>query len=144
MAGHNHRRSRKNTRSRPVNKSWAPNNRSVAFRVPTGPGESRRVEHRIAGAEANPYLVLAALLAGVHHGLENKIDPGPLAGGNAGEEVDPDIPLAWEPALERLQGAKVLAPYLGKDYIDLYCATKRAEMEKFKADISRREYDWYL
>jgi glutamine synthetase len=47
----------------PVNMTWGYNNRSVAFRVPSGPGENRRIEHRVAGADANPYLVLAAVLA---------------------------------------------------------------------------------
>jgi glutamine synthetase len=51
--------------------SWAVNNRSCALRVPSGAPESRRVEHRLAGADANPYIVMAAVLAGVHHGIRH-------------------------------------------------------------------------
>ena len=56
--------------------SWGYNNRNVALRVPSGPARARRIEHRPAGADANPYLVLAAVLAGVHRGLTAELDPG--------------------------------------------------------------------
>ncbi|MFO6017853.1 hypothetical protein ACLBUZ_32565, partial [Pseudomonas aeruginosa] len=53
----------------------------VALRVPTGSPDAVRLEHRVAGADANPYLLLAAVLAGVHHGLTNKVEPGaPIEG----------------------------------------------------------------
>jgi glutamine synthetase len=74
----------------PVNTSWGINNRSVspsACRM--GGGQARRIEHRIAGAEANPYLVMAAVLAGFHHGLLHRLEPTPPSTGNAGEEADP-------------------------------------------------------
>jgi glutamine synthetase len=77
----------------PVNTSWGFNNRSVSFRVPAGGGAARRIEHRIAGAEANPYLVMAAVLAGVHHGVSRRLEPSPPSTGNAGEAADPEMPL---------------------------------------------------
>ena len=128
----------------PVTRSWATNNRSVAFRIPVGPGASRRVEHRVAGADANPYLVLAAVLAGLQHGLEHRIDPGPMAEGNASAELDPDLPLAWEAALDRLDQAEILPRYLDSEYLKIYVATKREELKRFAATISPQEYDWYL
>jgi glutamine synthetase len=128
----------------PVSRSWATNNRSVAFRIPAGPGAGRRVEHRVAGADANPYLVLAAVLAGLQHGLEHRIDPGPMAEGNAGAELDPDLPLAWEAALDRLDQAEILPRYLDGEYLELYTATKREELKRFAAVIAPQEYDWYL
>lgn len=128
----------------PVTRSWGFNNRSVAFRIPGGPGKDRRIEHRVAGAEANPYLVLAVVLAGAHHGIVNRIDPGPPSTGNAGAQTDPHLPLAWERAIERLERAEILPAYLGEEYIQLYCATKRKEMESFNAHISPLEYEWYL
>ena len=64
----------------PLNPSWSVNNRGVAFRVPHGPPASRRVEHRIAGADANPYLLAAIVLAGMHLGLDAQARPGPRAG----------------------------------------------------------------
>ena len=53
----------------PLAATWGHDNRTVALRVPSGPPEARRIEHRVAGADASPYLVLAAVLAGIHHGL---------------------------------------------------------------------------
>ena len=128
----------------PVTKSWGANNRSFAFRIPAGGGNARRIEHRIAGADANPYLVLAAVLAGLHHGITNKIDPGPPWDGNASESADPDIPRRLGTALARLEAGEILPDYLDPTYTATYCATKRNELEKFNAAITPREYEWYL
>ncbi|HEY5701299.1 MAG TPA: glutamine synthetase family protein [Gammaproteobacteria bacterium] len=128
----------------PVTPSWGSNNRSVAFRIPTGESKNRRFEHRVAGADANPYLVLAAIVAGIHHGLTNKLDPGPQASGNAGVIMSPDMPLTWRDAIARLQNSAILNNYLGTPYMDLYCASKLNELMKFYDYISLREYDWYL
>ena len=128
----------------PINRSWGIDNRSVAVRIPAGPNASRRFEHRVAGADANPYLVLAVLLAGIHHGLSEKIDPGPLWTGSACEEMDERIPFDLLSALARMRDSQVLNSYLGEDYVELYCATKQAEHASFVDQISAREYKWYL
>ena len=128
----------------PVNTSWGVNNRSVSFRVPAGGGAARRIEHRIAGAEANPYLVMAALLAGLHHGLTHRLTPTPPSTGNAGETADPEMPLKLWTALDRLEGSALMADYLGPRYPAAYATIKRAEFEAFMADVLPREYDWYL
>jgi glutamine synthetase len=128
----------------PVTKSWGVDNRSVALRIPTGPPASRRFEHRVAGADANPYLVLAVLLAGIHHGLTEKSDPGPMWSGSACEQVDEDIPFDLTSALARLRASAVLKSYLGDTYVELYCATKEAELASFLDHITPREYQWYL
>jgi glutamine synthetase len=128
----------------PVNTSWGFNNRSVAFRVPAGGGASRRIEHRIAGAEANPYLVMAAVLAGVHHGLVSRLDPGTPSEGNAGETADPDMPARLWTALDRLERSELLGDYLGDRYPKAYADIKRAEFDAFMSAVLPREYDWYL
>ena len=128
----------------PVTKSWGSNNRSFAFRIPCGSGSARRIEHRVAGAEANPYLVLAALLAGLHHGTSGRLDPGPAWSGNASETVDPDIPADLPAALARTRDAQVLCDYFKDDYLTLYCAAKDLEYRRFLSEITTREYDWYL
>jgi glutamine synthetase len=128
----------------PVNTSWGVNNRSVSFRVPAGGGAARRIEHRIAGAEANPYLVMAALLAGLHHGLTHRLTPTPPSTGNAGETADPEMPLKLWTALDRLEGSALMAEYLGPRCPAAYATIKRAEFEAFMADVLPREYDWYL
>lgn len=128
----------------PVNATWGVNNRSVAFRVPSGPGESRRIEHRIAGADANPYLVLAAVLAGALHGIEGRLDPGPPAVGNVCTSVDPTLPLTVPAALQAMRSATLLPDWLGADYLQLYAAVKEGEYAKFMGETFAREYAWYL
>jgi glutamine synthetase len=128
----------------PVTPSWGPNNRSVAFRIPAGEAENRRFEHRVAGADANPYLVLAAIVAAIHHGLVNQIDPGPPAEGNAGKRSDPDLPLTWRDAIVRFNNSALMNEYLGTPYVQLYCESKLKELTKYYDFISLREYEWYL
>ncbi len=128
----------------PVRRSWGYENRSVALRVPLGPGAARRIEHRVAGADANPYLVLATALAGIHHGIAEKLDPPPPWEGNAGETRDSDLPLRQRPALSRLRESKVLATYFGADYPGAYVACKTAELDSFENHVSAQEYAWYL
>ncbi|MEM7232699.1 MAG: glutamine synthetase, partial [Planctomycetota bacterium] len=120
------------------------NNRSVAFRIPPGDDANQRIEHRVSGAEANPYLVLAAVLAGIHHGLVNKLDPGEKHQGNAGAAVDENLPLSLPEAISRMQQAAVLTDYLGHEYLEIYSRVKQAEYDAFMADLFDREHQWYL
>ncbi len=128
----------------PVQRSWGYENRSVALRVPLGPGSARRIEHRVAGADANPYLVLATALAGIHHGITKKLDPPPPWEGNAGEARDSDLPFRPRRALIRLLESEVLAEYFGADYPGAYAACKTAELDSFENHVSAQEYAWYL
>jgi glutamine synthetase len=128
----------------PVSRSWGYENRSAAVRVPTGPADARRIEHRVAGADANPYLALAALLASLHHGITAKVDPGPPSQENAGTALDPEIPLRPFRALERLARSQLMKDYLGADYVEAYVATKWAEIESFYDEMGATEYAWYL
>lgn len=128
----------------PVNRRWGVNNRSAGLRIPVSPGVARRVEHRVSGADANPYFALAAVLAGLHHGLVNTLDPGPGATGNVSREPDLALPFTIDDALARLSHAPVLESYLGAETVSLYGETKRLEVQRFRKIISPAEYDWYL
>lgn len=128
----------------PRNKRWAFNNAAANLSVVGGEGDLRRITHRVAGTDANPYLALAAALAGIHHGMHEGLDAGPAFEGNIATFVDQTIPFAIDPALVALENASVLREYLGPAYVDLYCATKRAELERFRNHIPAHEYDWYL
>ena len=128
----------------PTAPTWGHNNRTVALRVPSGAPAARRVEHRVAGADANPYLVLAAVLAGIHHGLEQRLDPGAPVTGNAYAEVPPSLPLSWEAAIAALAAAKVLPDYLGHPFCRLYRVCRAAERDRFDDMITPTEYAWYL
>jgi len=128
----------------PVNSSWGPNNRSVAFRIPVSNEEGTRIEHRVAGAEANAYLVLSSILSGIMHGLKNKITPDKPRIDNACDNPDKAMPLNINDALTKLENSKVLNKYLTKEYIKIYVDLKRKEQESFHSEISNTELKWYL
>jgi len=129
----------------PVAPTWGVNNRSVSLRVPAGPPASRHVEHRVAGADANPYLVAALVLAGMLHGIERGIDPGPPVEGNGYEQLRAGaLPTQWHTALERAADSQFLADALGRQFLEVFLAVKRRECEKFGALVTDRDYEWYL
>jgi glutamine synthetase len=129
----------------PVAPTWGVNNRSVSLRVPAGPPSSRHVEHRVAGADANPYLVAATVLAGMAHGIERAIDPGPPVEGNGYEQARRgELPTQWHAALDLAARAEFLAEALGREFLDVYLAVKYRECEKFGALVTDRDYEWYL
>jgi glutamine synthetase len=129
----------------PVAVTWGVNNRSVSLRVPAGPPASRHVEHRVAGADANPYLVAALVLAGMLRGIERGIDPGPPVEGNGYEQMRAgELPTQWAAALERAANSEFLADALGADFLEVFLAVKRRECDKFGALVTNRDYEWYL
>jgi glutamine synthetase len=131
----------------PVAPTWGVNNRTVSLRVPAGPAAGRHIEHRVAGADANPYLALAALLAGVHHGLKGKIDPGPPVQGDgyaAAERSGQRLPANWFAAVDQFEGSKVLRDYLGDRFVSMFCKVKRTEQDRFFEVVSPLDYEWGL
>jgi glutamine synthetase len=129
----------------PVAATWGVNNRTVSLRVPAGPPASRHVEHRVAGADANPYLVAALVLAGMLHGLERKLDPGPPTTGNGYAQAPRgELPNQWFAALERAAQSNFLREALGAGFLDVFLAIKQQESEKFAALVTDRDYEWYL
>jgi glutamine synthetase len=129
----------------PVAPTWGINNRSVSLRVPSGPPSSRHVEHRVAGADANPYLVAAFVLAGMLHGMTRGLDPGPPVQGNGySQSVPGELPTQWHDALERAARSAFLRDAFGTRFLDVFLAIKRQECEKFGALVTDRDYEWYL
>ena len=128
----------------PLNRLWGYNNRAVAFRVPAGPPSARRIEHRVAGADANPHLVLAAILAGLHHGITSKGDPGQPRSGAGSEAPDPTMRFDLAAALKRLAAGELLSRYFDPAYLKAYAAVKINERARFLDHIAAREYEWYL
>lgn len=124
--------------------SWGLDNRTVALRVPTGHPDALRIEQRVAGADANPYLLMAALLAGVHHGLTQRIEPGAPIEGNSYEQLEQSLPNNLRDALRTLDDSEILARYISPEYVDLFVACKEHELEEFEHSISDLEYNWYL
>ncbi len=128
----------------PLAPTWGRNNRTVALRIPGGSDAATRIEHRVAGADANPYLAIAAVLAGIHHGLVTEADPGPPITGNAYDQVPPSLPVRWPEALDRFAASTILADYFSQRFIDHYLVCKRAELAKFEAHVSDLDFAWYL
>ena len=124
--------------------SWGLDNRTVAVRVPTDSPDAVRIEHRVAGADANPYLMLASILAGIHHGLTNKLEPCAPIEGNSYEQLEQSLPNNLRDALRQLDESEVLNKYISPDYIDIFVACKEAELQEFETTISDLEYNWYL
>jgi len=129
----------------PVSPSWGVNNRSVALRIPAGDIKARRIEHRPAGVDANPYLVAATVLAGIRHGMAGRTDPGPETTGNGYEGAhDLPIPTDWREAIRAAEGSAFLKDALGEDMHRTFCAIKAAEQARVARTISEVDYDLYL
>ncbi len=128
----------------PVEPNWGSNHRNVAIRIPVSDAKNLRFEHRTAGADANPYLVTAAILAGVHHGLKNRLDPGPMVEAGAVITLKRRIPNRWDTALDRFARSKVLPDYLGEEYCRSFVANRRDESRRFHNIVSNADFDWYL
>jgi glutamine synthetase len=131
----------------PVSANWGVNNRSVALRIPAGEVSARRIEHRPSGVDANPYLVAATILAGMHRGLQRKIDPGPPTVGNGYDESDRRstvIPRDWRSAIDAAENSEFLISALGEDMHRTFVAVKSAEYERVARTISDVDYDLYL
>jgi glutamine synthetase len=128
----------------PLTPSWACNNRGVALRIPVSSAENRRVEHRVAGADANPYLLTASILAGIHHGITQRIDPGPPLAGNAYRNNGPTLPVTWPEAALAFERSDFIREYFGKEFQHLFVTTRRGELRAFELNVSTLEYDWYV
>jgi glutamine synthetase len=128
----------------PMSPNWGINHRGVSLRVPLSAPEDTRIEHRPGGADANPYLVMAAILAGIHHGITQRCDPGPAVSPGTVLEEKVSLPLRWEAALDAFDAGTVLPQYLGKRYHQLFAACRREECDRVHAQITDRDYEWYL
>jgi glutamine synthetase len=128
----------------PLEPNWGRNHRGVALRIPLSGTEDTRVEHRPGGADGNPYLVIAAILAGVHHGITHKVEPGPMVAQESIIDEKVVLPVRWSAALDAFEAGKILPRYLGEKYHRLYATCRREEEERFHSEISDRDYEWYL
>nr|CDQ33315.1 Gamma-glutamylputrescine synthetase PuuA [Virgibacillus halodenitrificans] len=130
----------------PTHASWGYENRTVALRVPESPNQARRIEHRVAGADANPYLVLASILAGALHGMENALEPDAPVEGDAYAEENPQYPLPceWQDAISRFEQSEKLREYLSDEFVRVYAHAKCQERRLLNERISDVEYEAYL
>jgi glutamine synthetase len=128
----------------PLHATWSVNNRGSAIRVPSSDAANLRLEHRLAGADANPYLVVAWVLAGIHHGITQRLEPPPLITGNAYAQSGDPLPIYWNEAIERFARSETAARHLGWKFVNLYATVKRAECQEFASHVTPLEIQRYL
>ena len=128
----------------PATPNWGPNHRDLAIRIPMSSQKNRRVEHRVAGADANPYLVVAAVMAAIHHGIVNRLEPGPMVAEKQKVDYEVTLPVRWSKSLDIFKAGQILPCYLGEEYHRLFEVCRREEAELFHAEVSNCDYEWYL
>ena len=131
----------------PTEASWGVDNRTCALRVVPGKPESVRVEYRVAAADANPFLALAAALASGVWGIENAVDPEPAATGNAYVATYPDAlsfpPTLWD-AAQRLKSSAMAREWFGDAFVEHFAATREWEERAFRRHVTDWELERYF
>ncbi|MDO7899752.1 glutamine synthetase family protein [Pseudomonas citrulli] len=128
----------------PLTATWGVDNRTVSLRVPGGPAPSRHIEHRICGADANPYLAAAAILAGIHRGIRQQCDPGAPVEGNGYAQASALLPTDWLTTLCALEASTWAREAFGAEFLGVYLAVKRAEYRQFMGEVGEQDWRWYL
>jgi len=128
----------------PTEATWGENHRSVAVRLPLADAKNRRLEHRVAGADACPYLAAAAVLAGMLYGLENDVKPHDRIAEREPLKPAPKFPIRWREALTALEGGDILRHCLGDEFVAIYLRAKFNEEARYNSEVSDRDYAWYL
>ena len=128
----------------PTRATWGHNNRTVALRIPCSDSANHRVEYRVPGADANPYLALAAALAGVLHGLDHELPLPPETTGNSGEHFGASLPARQYEALRVFRENSELPRRLGERFCRVYHTCKLAELEYFEHIVTQTEIGWML
>lgn len=128
----------------PTTRDWGHNNRSVAFRVPAAHGQARRVEHRVAGADASPHLVVASVLAAMLHGISNELTATAPVEGRVTRPARQEFPVGLLAALARTGQSSLLARYMPEKFLQIYVELKQKEYATVMERIFPVEYDFYL
>jgi glutamine synthetase len=127
----------------PLAPNWGYENRTTAIRIPGGDQRAMRIEHRVAGADANSYLTVATMLAGALYGIEHRLEPSDPIVGDAGDVI-PELPHFWNDAINAFEQSKFIRDYLGSELQDNYVRCKRQEKHEFDCRVTLMEYDAFL
>ncbi|WP_349976556.1 glutamine synthetase family protein [Pseudomonas sp. WHRI 8519] len=120
----------------PNNACWSHDNRAAGLRIPASGPAARRVENRLPGADANPYLAIAASLAAGLHGLEQRLAPAPAIQGEFQVPEHLSLPCTLHAALERLKRSALARELFGAEFIEGYAASKTLELTDFYNEIT--------
>ena len=127
----------------PINIQWGTDNRTVGIRSPVATPSARRIENRVIGADANPYVALAATLACGYLGMKNRIEPSPECKGDAYLGAY-ELPRSLVEALSMLRAETALHEVLGKEFVTVYTEVKEIEHAEFMKVISPWEREHLL
>lgn len=128
----------------PTGIAWSYENRTAALRIPSGSHKARRIEHRVAGGDINPYLMMAGVLGSALIGIEDGLTPPPPITGNAYDLDLPQLPVTWPGAIEAFGKSPEMARIFAPELIDNLLRTKRQEL-RYMAELSEEEViDLYL
>lgn len=128
----------------PTGICWAYENRTSAIRVPSGSPKARRMEHRVAGGDVNPYLLLTAILGAALIGIEDRLDPPEPITGNAYALDLPQIPDNWEKAISAFENSDIVKRIFSADLIRNFVLTKRQEMFYMNELTPEEQVEIYL
>ncbi len=128
----------------PTSKTWGWDNRTVAMRIPSGSKNATRIEHRMSGADANPYLAVTAMLAGVTEGLLKQMTPPEPLDGNAYEEDVPVVPDNQRDSLRAMEADERIRDWFGEDLVRIYSAVKWHNIYLFEQQVTPMEYELLL
>jgi glutamine synthetase len=123
----------------PTTVAWGTDNRTCAVRL-VGTGAGARMENRLPGGDVNPYLALAAMLAGGLHGIENELELEPETVGNAYVSDRPRVPRTLRDAREAFASSTVARAALGDEVVAHYTNMADVELAAFDAAVT----DWEL
>jgi glutamine synthetase len=123
---------------------WAYDNRTAAVRVPSGPPAARRIEHRVAGGDVNPYLALAAILGAALIGIEDSTVPPRRITGNAYDQDLPHIPRDWGSAIDAFAQSTVIPRIFPQELIRNLVLTKRQELRDMDDLTKPEQVELYL
>ncbi|WP_062560514.1 glutamine synthetase family protein [Paracoccus aminovorans] len=122
----------------PTGIGWAYENRTSAIRIPSSGPKARRIEHRVAGGDVNPYLSVAAVLGAALNGIEDRIDPPPPIQGNAYEQGLAQLPATWGAAIDAFAACPQIRRIFPAHLIENFVMTKRQELH-YMAELSDDE-----
>jgi glutamine synthetase len=122
--------------SAPVNTHWGHENRTVGLRIPESEAKNRRIENRVPGADANPYLAIASSLACGYLGMTQNLSPTKPMEGNAYESMRYQLPRHLLDAISRFRHSQDMRDLLGAAFVDLYSDVKASEHDAYQQVIS--------
>ncbi len=128
----------------PTGIAWGYENRTTAIRIPGGSHKARRIEHRVAGADANPYLVLASILGAALTGIEQKMVPAAAITGDAYSLDIPQLPRDWAGAIDAFRTGSHVPTIFSEQLQTMLVECKTQELKKFTRHVSDFEYRSYL